>query len=373
MKSFLQKISFAYDHLTERFDCREVQDTQGISQCLALRKKVFLEEMGRTKDGKSPGDQDEWDEHCVHILCFDTKTEEAIGAVRVIHASQLSSHKEMIQEYRLDLFPPEVLQKILVVSRLVVLPEYRKSPAALALACACCEFAYKNQISLGLHICEPNFYPMYRKLGYRPLSSVGKSLFGGYRLPLYVNISDYAHLKSVGSPFWNLGKTYGFLKDDEIDCWEKSFREAHSEDEVGFHLHSGKEELSFEALLLEDLSADSTELLLKNAVSIQCQFGDVVIAKDAACKNFGVIKKGSLQVKLGEGQNVVLGEGDVFGEVAFLLDCPRTADLVAATDDTEVILFSRSAIEKIKKEDQILFWKNLAKVLAKKLIHKNEN
>lgn len=86
-----------------------------------------------------------------------------------------------------------------------------------------------------------------------------------------------------------------------------------------------------------------------------------------------MVHKGALEVSTLSGQTIVLAEGDVFGEVAFLLHTSRSAALTAATDDTEVILFSLSAVNKISSmEDQSLFWKNMAKVLARRLIVKND-
>jgi len=67
----------------------------------------------------------------------------------------------------------------------------------------------------------------------------------------------------------------------------------------------------------------------------------------------------------------VRSAGDVIGEIAFFMELPRTMDVVAATDDVEVVSFSQSALRKLIKTQpdaatKLLF--NMARLLCMKVV-----
>jgi len=67
----------------------------------------------------------------------------------------------------------------------------------------------------------------------------------------------------------------------------------------------------------------------------------------------------------------VLTAGDVFGEMAFLLEQPRSFDVDAATAGTRVLSLSDGAMRKMISEDSALAAKvllNVSKLLCVKLL-----
>jgi CRP-like cAMP-binding protein len=67
----------------------------------------------------------------------------------------------------------------------------------------------------------------------------------------------------------------------------------------------------------------------------------------------------------------VRSSGDVIGEIAFFMELPRTMDVVAATDDVEVVSFSQSALRNLIKTQpdaatKLLF--NMARLLCMKVV-----
>ena len=69
---------------------------------------------------------------------------------------------------------------------------------------------------------------------------------------------------------------------------------------------------------------------------------------------------------------VLLGEGDIFGELAFILNSKRTAEVIAASPDTEIVLFNISALDSLENEaDKVVIWQNLSRVLAQKVVLTN--
>ena len=97
----------------------------------------------------------------------------------------------------------------------------------------------------------------------------------------------------------------------------------------------------------------------------------MIVAEKDGGKVFGVVKTGQVKVII-NGETVGrLEKGEIFGEIAFVLDSKRTATLKAASTDTEVVIFSLSAIRRLENgKDRIMVWQNFAKVLAGRLIER---
>jgi CRP-like cAMP-binding protein len=70
----------------------------------------------------------------------------------------------------------------------------------------------------------------------------------------------------------------------------------------------------------------------------------------------------------------VLSAGDVFGEMAFLVERPRAFDVDGATDGTRILSLSEGELRKMIAEDAIVAAKlllNLSKMLCARLIKAN--
>ena len=99
----------------------------------------------------------------------------------------------------------------------------------------------------------------------------------------------------------------------------------------------------------------------------------MLITENDGGKAFGFVRKGLVKVVIGGKTVVLLGEGDIFGEIAFILHTRRSARVVAASPDTEVVLFSESALNDLEKDaDRAIIWRNLARVLAQRVVVTNK-
>jgi len=99
--------------------------------------------------------------------------------------------------------------------------------------------------------------------------------------------------------------------------------------------------------------------------------GDRVLKRGGTARNIFVVLDGTLEVRDGDAIISVLSPGDAFGEVAFILEQPRSFDVDAATDGARVLSLSEGAIPKMIAEDATLAAKlllNLSKLLCVKLI-----
>ncbi|HEX6382891.1 MAG TPA: cyclic nucleotide-binding domain-containing protein, partial [Acidimicrobiia bacterium] len=91
-------------------------------------------------------------------------------------------------------------------------------------------------------------------------------------------------------------------------------------------------------------------------------------------RNLFLVLSGTLEVRH-EGRLLnVLGQGDVFGEMAFLLGLPRQTDVYAATPDVKIMSLSEGTLRKLMDEAPPLAAKllfNIARMLCGRLIKAN--
>ena len=124
----------------------------------------------------------------------------------------------------------------------------------------------------------------------------------------------------------------------------------------------------------DGFTEDEIERCLARSNIITCDVGDRVLKAGATSKNIFVVLHGTLEAHV-DGRIVgLLTAGDAFGETAFLLDMPRTADIYAATPEPRVLSMSDSAIRKMIAEDATVaakFLLNVSRMLCSRLIRAN--
>ena len=84
-----------------------------------------------------------------------------------------------------------------------------------------------------------------------------------------------------------------------------------------------------------------------------------------------VVLDGTLEVRDGDQTVGTLGPGDVFGEMAFLLERPRSMDVFATRDDVRILSLSESLIREMIDDDATVaaqLMLNVAKMLCLRLL-----
>jgi CRP-like cAMP-binding protein len=123
--------------------------------------------------------------------------------------------------------------------------------------------------------------------------------------------------------------------------------------------------------VFDGFTDDETKRCIARSTIIECAAGDRVLKRGGTARNAFVVLEGTLEVRDGDAIVNVLTAGDVFGELAFLLERPRSFDVDAATDDTRILSLSDGALRRMIADDAAVAAKlllNVSKLLCVKLI-----
>ena len=93
--------------------------------------------------------------------------------------------------------------------------------------------------------------------------------------------------------------------------------------------------------------------------------------KGGVVRNLFVVLDGTVEVRDGETPLAVFGPGDVFGEMAFLLERPRSQDVYAATDGVRVLSLSEATLRQMIKRDPAIaahLLLNISKMLCLRIL-----
>lgn len=97
--------------------------------------------------------------------------------------------------------------------------------------------------------------------------------------------------------------------------------------------------------------------------------GKLIMAEGEIDDTFYILLSGTALIMKGETVVAEIRTGECFGEMAYIAGQPRTADVVAQTDCI-LMKISATIIDKASDSVQLLFFKNFAKTLVKRLAKK---
>ncbi len=352
MPTLLQNLTAQWDLWTGRYHAFYATSEEEIQGCVDILEEVRRQELNRVS-GESVLDSHAFSGEQLDyrlVACRDTKTGQIIGCMRLTNALQAKVIPSSREEYQLDLFDEDMLDRLSIFTRLVVLKSHRRSPAAVVIV----GFSFASVLEEGglgmLMSCEPNLFSLYQRLGCRPIGPLHNSPSGGYRVPM-IGIADRDLFIECSSPAMPLFKNVDWDRFAFMRQWYQDLVDKKGGIDVGVQFYKASKKADTEgehAILTDGLSEKGRQAFLKNAMTIRCLVGDVIAAEHDGGKAFGIVRRGMVKAVKGGKTVALLGEGDVFGEIAGILDMNRTANLIAATSDTEVILFGvcNKAIER---------------------------
>lgn len=120
-KSILPDIS------NHRYSVSIAQTDQEIEAALKLRYKVFYEELNREFQSANNIDQDEFDEHCHHLIVTEKETGNVVGTYRLQTYEQAVAGAGFYSEtlFNMNEIPQDVLSKSFELGRACIEEEHR--------------------------------------------------------------------------------------------------------------------------------------------------------------------------------------------------------------------------------------------------------
>jgi hypothetical protein len=331
-----------------------------------FRYTVYVEELGRyrgTADHRGRRLVEPEDDHSViYGVRVDGRL---VGTGRMTFGADGFSPRQ-IDQYSLGPFLADVPIELMAVGeRYMVAPDLRGSTLGAELR----EFEYEDVRARGVRLlfgcCEPHLLPVYLSDGARTYAEHNiNSAEAGYMIPLVWFEGDHEDLASAPSIQQALSRS-GAVHAASLMPPEKYWAQV---------------EASLERLDREELHAFSgfehSEVLdcIARSTIIECAQGDRVLKEGGSSRNLFLVLSGILEVRHKERLINVLEQGDVFGEMAFLLGLPRQTDVYAATPEVKILSLSDGTLRKLMEEEPRLAAKllfNISRMLCSRLIKAN--
>jgi hypothetical protein len=268
---------------------------------------------------------------------------------------------------------------VAVGERGMVVPRLRGSEIFRELGHFSKSFISENRIELIFGACEPHLLSLYVGQGCRTFSRRNvNSKEAGFLIPIVTVVEDVGYLRRIGSPSAATAKDWG--DDARIpECVDRLITKGGNvisqrltaSGAFWGEVHGALERLGQARVApFDGLSEEQAQRSLAKSNIIECAAGDRVLKKGGVARNMFVVLGGTLEVRDGDTLVRVLSSGDVFGEMAFLLEQPRAADVYAATD-ARILSLSEGTLRKLIESDPDVaahLLLNVSKMLCRRIL-----
>lgn len=326
---------------------RPIEGPAELAAVARLRYEVYVRELGRRPvgcDDELGLQQEDEDLLSTTYAAFDGDV--AVASLRMTAMDRLHADSRWHSLYDSEMFPVPASQQAML-SRMVVRADHRGSLLAPRLL----EAAYDAFRAAGGEVvflrCTASLVPLYEVMGCRRYKPGSTEPEAGFRLPMVMIAGDWTYFQTVKSPL--LENVQMHAPNVTLGDWFEERYPEHSRPASVRVL--GKEEflLSFAARLndpgiplLDDLDGDEKEFLFLSARHQDVSAGETILRQGDTGTQMYLILDGAVEVtESPRGQRRVLttlGAGQLFGEAAFLMSMPRTADVTAIADSQLVVL-----------------------------------
>ena len=350
----------------------------------SLRYKIYVEEMNRYR---SIADHDRRhlieDVDAQSRLYMVIEDDRIVGAMRFTWGADAPFSQRHITQYDLQPFLDRVpREEVIVGERFMVLPEYRGTDLLFRMFQTYLKFVNEHRIQLIFGDCEPHLLNLYQGLGFRTYSKHNvNSAETGYLIPLIMVPEDIDYMKRINSPLLKVLKDFG--KDTRVPG---SVRDLLSQESAVASERFSKPDAYWSEIYrslsnvthndispFDGMTDDQANSCLSKSSMIECSNGDRIVKKGNVARNMFIVLSGTLEARDGDMTIGTLTVGDIFGEMAFLLGTPRSADIYAVTDDVKVLSLSESEIRKIIDKDPEVAARlmlNVSKMLCRRMLNR---
>ena len=344
-----------------------------------LRYQIYVEELQEEwevtdHENKMLRDSDD----ATGRILYATDGDEIAGTVRLHWGEDAPFSEEFHETYDLKRFESVVPQNRMVIfTRFMVKKKYRGSLLPFQLLGEIAKFSLEKTVQLSFCDCQTYLLNLYTRLGYRTYTKTYNHEDVGLLVPLVLVVEDIAYFQQINSPLLAFADpTYNPPAPKEIlaliphaPAVQSVTQEAAAQWARSFGLLSESHERN--GIIFDGLDEEDVAKLMKRSFIIQCQLNDVIIQKNSVDRTMYIVLAGLVEVREGNQVLAVLSQGDVVGELAFLLHAERLSDVYAATEDVQILSLNEKAVlGLIENEPAIasrLFY-NLSKVIGVKMV-----
>jgi CRP-like cAMP-binding protein len=357
-----------------------------------FRYDIYVREMGKLRMDDADHTRgllhDALDDYAKLYAAYD-ENGAVIGTLRVISgADHIPQPFAQVPHFeRFSTLDPAALS---FTSRLMVAPGLRGGQAMTALVFRAYADGLQSAAQFDFCICSPGLVDLYEHLGYRRFSGNLVDPVVGYQVVQVLALRDRDHLRAIQSPLLRVlryaapatetlaqdGRVLAQWLAKEVPVRSVVRDWVEQEDTFWrFLAEKVRSAVSGTASILEDLDEDEQRRLLRGGTVIDCAVGDRIITTGTVGSEVFVVLGGLVEVRLpGQSSPVaVLDTGQVFGEIAFITDITRTADVVALTE-ARVLVLSKATLKRMMATAPALAAKvmfNLSRVLCERLVTSN--
>jgi Cyclic nucleotide-binding domain len=361
---------------TELFRAQSEQDREEI---FAFRYSVYVEELGRYR--RIADHERRWliEPEDAHSVIYGARENGRVVATSRLTFGEDGFSDRQLDHYGLAPFLADVPPRLIGVGeRLMVAPDLRGSTVSMELRDLQREDVEARGVRLMFGACEPHLLSMNLSAGGRTYSERNiNSEDAGYLIPLVFlagdvdglaeaigSVDDDGHPclpRSVGAALAQTGGVYSASPDTSDEYWaqvEATLERLHDEE---LHAFAG-------------FNHSETQECISRSNIIECAPGDRVLKEGGSSHNLFLVLDGILEVRHRGKLVNVLKPGDVFGELAFLLELPRQSDVFAATPDARILSLSDRTVHKLMADEPALAAKlllNISRMLCGRLIKAN--
>lgn len=337
-----------------------------------FRYSVYVEEMGRYQHSADhrgrrlvePEDERGW-------IFFARDGDDVVGTARLNWGADGFSPRQ-VDEYSLTPFLEQLAPGMLAVGeRVMVMPQYRGTGLVDELLECRRQVAADHDVRIAFSACEPHLLSLYLSQGRKTYADRNiNGIEAGYLIPLVSFPRGTDVLQALAAEPGGMPDCVARVLSDSGGAVLSPLMAAGQYPErirETLHEIEGQEISAFSGF-----TDDEVERCLTRSNVIDCAAGDRVLKKGGVARNVFVVLGGTLEVRDGDRVVAVLQTGDVFGEMAFLLDRPRVLDTYAVTDSVRVLSLSESALRRMIADDAVVAAKlllNISKMLCVRLIH----
>lgn len=348
-----------------------------------LRYEVYVEEMQVFNDVADhsrrmlygENDTDAW-------LMYAKLGDELIGSLRLNLGKYGCFSDELEDTYDLQRFRSAIAdEQLLVLTRFMVRKAYRGSQLSFRMIEEVAEICKREKIEVAVCDCQPHLIRYYQRMGFRSYACpVYNDAAFGIMIPLAFVVRDLTYLDEIRSPLRGALEQpvpdLEFVADvaHTLGCPEVESVGEMAEQKVNWiisQLSCGCAELAPRAHsvtgLFEEMPAKEIKSIISKGHLLNLAQGDLLIRSGQQTTTVFMILAGEVDIYKGDKVVHQAGPGEVIGELGFLLNSRRTADVRVASKHAQVLSFDESRLKKrlnsrTPTAAQLLY--NLCQILA---------